>query len=61
MMPVVSASLTHTEWEAFNTTTYVKPKSKRQLGQEGHWLIDSLDPERYRVVVHTVAALPASF
>jgi iron-sulfur cluster repair protein YtfE (RIC family) len=58
MMPIVSRSITHAQWEAFNTTTYVKPKSKTELGREGHWLIDNLDPERYDVVVHTVPALP---
>jgi hemerythrin-like domain-containing protein len=58
MMPVVSRSITHAQWEAFNNTTYVQPKSKKNLGHEGHWLIDSLDPERYDVVVHTVPALP---
>jgi hypothetical protein len=58
MMPVVSRSITHAEWEAFNNTNYVQPKSKKELGHEGHWLIDNLDPERYDVVVHTVPALP---
>jgi hypothetical protein len=58
MMPVVSRSITHAQWEAFDNTTNVKPKSKTELGQEGHWLIDNLDPERYDVVVHMVAALP---
>ena len=58
MMPVVSRSITHAEWEAFNNTNYVQPKSKKELGHEGHWLIDNLDPERYDVVVHMVPALP---
>ena len=57
-MPVVSRSITHAQWEAFNTTTFVQPKSKKELGHEGHWLIDSLGPERYDVVVHAVPALP---
>ncbi len=58
MMPVVSRSITHAQWEAFNSTTYVQPKSKKELGHEGHWLIDSLDPDRYDVVVRTVPPLP---
>ena len=58
MMPIVSASITHAQWEAFNNARYVKSKSKKELGHEGHWLIDSLEPERYDVVVHTVPALP---
>jgi hypothetical protein len=58
MMPVVSASITHSQWEAFTNNTFVKSKSKRELGQEGHWLIDSLDPERYDLTVHAVSAVP---
>ena len=58
MMPIVSRSITHAQWEAFNNTNFVKPKSKKELGHEGHWLIDNLDPERYDVVVHHVPALP---
>ena len=58
MMPVVSRSITHAQWEAFNAENYVNAKSKKELGQEGHWLIDGLDPERYDIVVHTVPALP---
>ena len=54
MMPVVSRSITHAQWEAFNNTTFVKSKSQKDLGHEGHWLIDNLDPERYDVVLHTV-------
>jgi hypothetical protein len=58
MMPIVSRSITHAQWEAFNNTSYVSGKSKAELGREGHWLIDSLDPERYVVVVQTVTAVP---
>lgn len=58
MMPIVSGAITHAQWEAFNTTTYVTSKSTKELGNEGHWLIDSLDPQRYDVVVHTVPVLP---
>jgi hypothetical protein len=57
MMPVVSRSITNAQWEAFNHTNFVQPRSKKELGQEGHWLIDNLDPERYDVVVHHVPAL----
>ena len=48
MMPIVSASITHSQWEAFTHDTYVKPKTKKELGKEGHWLIDSLDPRAVR-------------
>ena len=30
MMPVVSRSITHAQWEAFNYTNNVKPKSKKE-------------------------------
>src|SRR5260370_31613735 len=58
MMPVVSRSITHAQWEAFNNTTNVQPKSKKELGHEGPLLIHSLDPERYDVVVRHVPAVP---
>ena len=57
-MPVVSATLTNDEWHAFEQTYNIKPKSLSQLGFEGHWLIDSVDPEGYDVVVHAVPAVP---
>ncbi len=58
MMPVVEKTLTHGQWEAFNQQFYIKPKSKKQLGQEGHWLIDSIDPAGYQVVVGNVPPVP---
>ncbi|MDQ3056107.1 MAG: hemerythrin domain-containing protein [Actinomycetota bacterium] len=58
MMPIVSSSITHGQWEAYENDNHVKTKSKKELGREGHWLIDSLDQERYDVVVRTVPALP---
>lgn len=57
-MPVVSGALTHAQWEAFNQEHYVKPKSKKELGQEGHWLVDSIDPAGYTIVVGTVPPIP---
>ena len=30
----------------------------KQLADEGHWLIDNLDPERRDFVVHLVPAVP---
>jgi iron-sulfur cluster repair protein YtfE (RIC family) len=53
-MPVVSRALTHAQWEAFNQEHYIKPKTTKELGQEGHWLIDSIDPAGYTVVVGNV-------
>jgi hemerythrin-like domain-containing protein len=58
VLPVVSKVLTHAQWENFNQEQYIKPKSKSELGQEGHWLIDSIDPAGYKVVVGNVAPIP---
>jgi Hemerythrin HHE cation binding domain len=55
-MPVVSRALTRAEWDAIEQEHHVKPKSVRELGFEGHWLLDDLDPEGRDVVVHTVPA-----
>lgn len=58
MMPVVARTLTHARWESFNQEQYVKPKSKAELGREGHWLIDSIDPAGYKIVVGNVPPIP---
>lgn len=57
MMPVVSKTLTHEQWEEFNQEHFIKPKSKTELGLEGHWLIDSIDRRGYEVVVGNVPAI----
>jgi hypothetical protein len=57
-MPVVSASISHAEWHAVEQRYNIKPKSLSQLGIEGQWLLDGIDPEGYRVVVQTVPAIP---
>ncbi len=58
MMPIVSRALTNEQWEDFNQEHYIKPKSKSELGREGHWLIDSIDPVGYTIVVGTVPPVP---
>jgi hemerythrin-like domain-containing protein len=58
MMPIVSSTLAQSRWESFNHEHYVKPKSKSELGQEGHWLIDSIDPAGYEIVVGNVPPIP---
>ena len=58
MMPVVSATFTHVQWESFNQEHYIKTKSKAELGHEGHWLIDSIDPAGYTIVVGNVPPIP---
>ena len=56
-MPVVPQTLTAREWEAWNKQANVKGKPLRELGLEGHWLIDEIDPEGYQVVAHQVPAV----
>ena len=57
-MPVVSATLTHGEWKAIEQEHNIKSKSFAELGFEGHWLLDGLDPEGREVVVTTVPPIP---
>ena len=56
-MPVVAASITNREWDALEQEYNIKPKSKRQLAMEGHWLLEGIDAEGYDVVVHKVPAV----
>jgi hemerythrin-like domain-containing protein len=58
MMPIVSATVTAAEWQAWDEEYNLKPKSLFQLGREGHWLIDSLSPDDRNVVVGLVAPIP---
>jgi hypothetical protein len=58
MMPIVARTLTHARWESFNDEQYLRGKSKSELGREGHWLIDSIDPAGFKVVVGSVPPLP---
>ena len=57
-MPVVSATISDSEWRALEQKNNIKTKSLAQLGFEGHWLLDGIDAEGYEVVVHTVPAVP---
>jgi hemerythrin-like domain-containing protein len=61
MMPIVSATVTAAEWQAWDEAYNLKPKSLLELGREGHWLIDSLGPDDRRVVVGLVAPIPRFF
>jgi hypothetical protein len=54
MMPIVAATLTAAQWDAWEHDYYVKPKSKKELGLEGHWLIDGRDRAVYDHVVGKV-------
>ena len=55
-MPVVAASITNREWDAVEQEYNIKPKTRRQLAMEGHWLLEGIDAEGYDVVVHKVPA-----
>lgn len=57
-MPVVAQTLTARDWDAWNKQANVKGKAVRELGLEGHWLVDQIDPEGYQVVASQVPAVP---
>jgi len=57
-MPVVAQTLSARDWEAWNKQANVKGEPLRELGLEGHWLIDEIDPEGYQVVADQVPAVP---
>ena len=54
MMPIVASTLTPGQWDAWEQEYYVKTKSKKDLGLEGHWLIDGGDRAVYDHVVGKV-------
>ena len=54
MMPIVASTLTVAQWDGWEQDYYVKTKSKKELGLEGHWLIDGGDRIVYNHVVGTV-------
>jgi hypothetical protein len=58
MMPIVAATLSDNELAAIEHEHFIKPKSFSELGLEGHWLLDDLDPDRCDVVTRAVPAVP---
>jgi iron-sulfur cluster repair protein YtfE (RIC family) len=58
LMPIFSVAVTERERRAVEHEHFIKPKSLTQLGREGHWLLDGLDPERRRVLLHSVPPIP---
>lgn len=54
-MPLVAASITAQDWHDWDHEFNIKPKSVRDLGLEGHWLLDGLDPEGHRLITHLVS------
>jgi hypothetical protein len=57
-MPVVSASITHRQWQQLDQEHNIKGKSIPQLAEEGHFLVDGLDERRRQIVLHLVPAAP---
>lgn len=53
-MPVAAARLTQRDWHRWDTAYNIRGKSPRELGLEGHFLIDGADRESYEVVVYLV-------
>ena len=58
LMPIFSVTVTERERRAVEHEHFIKPKSLTQLAREGHWLLDDLDPERRRVLLHAVPPIP---
>jgi len=54
VMPLVASTLTAAQWDAWEDEYYVKPKTRQELGMEGHWLIDGGDRAVYDHVVGKV-------
>lgn len=57
-MPIVSRLITHREWSALEQEHNVGPKSKSELGFEGHWLIDGASLEDRATVLGLVPPVP---
>ena len=55
---LLAQALTARDLGAWNQTYNIKPKSPWQLGLDGQWLLDEIDPEGYQVVVQQVPAVP---
>jgi hypothetical protein len=58
MMPVVSATITTSEYQDVEQEHFVKPKSFMELGAEGHWILDGLGPDDREVILHVVPSVP---
>ena len=54
MMPIVARTLTAGQWDAWEQDYYLKNKTRKELGLEGHWLIDGGDRAAYDQVVGKV-------
>ena len=57
-MPVVSATLTRRDWDAYEQDNAIKVKSFVELGDEGQWVLDGLGEEDRQVMLALVPAVP---
>ena len=55
-LPVVAASITDRQWHDWEQQANVKGRPIAELGVEGHFLLDGLDPHRAYVLLHQVPA-----
>jgi hypothetical protein len=58
VMPIASDVLTDVEWREIEHEHNLAGKSFRQLGMEGHWLIDDVPPDDRATVLAVVPAVP---
>lgn len=58
VLPIVSSCMTHGEWSEIEQEHFVRSTSLRELGLEGHWLIDEVDDADRAVVVGVVHPVP---
>lgn len=57
-MPIVSKLLTAAEWQAIDKKHNLDPKSRSELGFEGHWIIDGANEADRAIVLALVPPLP---
>lgn len=55
MMPLVSAVVSHEEWDAYEANR--RSPSAKELAFVGHWIVDGLAPEHARLITGTVPAV----
>jgi hemerythrin-like domain-containing protein len=58
LMPLVAATLSMADWQAWDQQYNIKSKSFRELGHQGHFLIDGLSDSDRQVVVSLVPPIP---
>lgn len=58
MMPVVSCCVTEREWQDWNDKVNVRSKPFLYLAEEGHWVLDNLDPAGRALALQLVPPVP---